>query len=1535
MPAAARTPLHVSLPLLLASTSLAALMVGGGAPPAWAACKVTQNGGTAATVSNSAATGNCILIENGASVSGNVTNTSTGILTAHGILSSRTGITINNSTVGGTVNNSGTINAIASGIRVENGGAVTEGVTNSGTITMANSSVFSSSAGILIGADRPTYNITVFTGSISNSGTITAVTYNGIRVDGVEDFVGNIVNSGTISAHGYGIVLGTASPIHVSIATFAGSISNSGTVSGAHAAIIAMDVSTFAGDIANTGTLLASHTSGIAIVAGAVSVFSGNISNGGTIVAGVTGIRVDIVGVYGSTSAGGVTNSGTISVGNEGIATADIGTFIGGITNTGTIAAGNGIIVAAVSIFFGGVTNAGRISVGGAGIFVDGVPNAFSVNAPIAIGTFSGGVTNSGTIFAGGAGIFVGGNPNAFYGGPSGAVAISNFSGGIENSGTISAGGNGIDVGGTGNNANAVTISTFSGGISNAGTISAGSNGILVGGTATAHGSFSFSTFSGGIANSGTIVAAAADGIRVLNVSTVIGGITNTGAITASVGIAVTSSGAVSVFDSGLIDGTSGTAVDLSHTGPGNTFTLGPGYDIIGNVVGSGSDTFQLGGSGSGSFNLSSIGASQQYRGFSTFNVVGGVWTVTGTSTPSWTIAPGGTLLIGSNTTAITLVADDGTFGFAQSGTYTYSGVISGTGIVEQLGPGTTKLTAASLYTGGTTISGGTLALTGTGSIAASSGVTDNATFDISGLTNGGASIVTLSGSGNVALGANALTLTDASGTFAGTIANAGLSGGTGGKLVLTAGTETLTGANSYSGGTMLNGGTLAVGNNSALATGTLAMAAGTTLSFLDANYTIANAITLSGDPNFVLPAGTTQTLSGMISDGTSPGTLAMNGPGELVLSGANNYTGGTVISGGTLQLSGAGTLGAVTGTTTVNTGGTLDLGGTTQTQAAINLAGGTIENGGLDAPLNSTGGTINGLGGTASVAASAGTTIVEGVNGYTGATNINGGTLDVVGSITTSSVNVNAGATATGAGTVPALTVNSGGTLAPGTAGVPGTVMTITGNLTFAPNASYVVSINGTTSTLVNADGNASLAGAVQGNLLPGVYTNKPIIILDPGTVSGTFASFSGSVPGFSGTLSYGPNDVTLSLTAQLGAGTALSANQQTIATAINTYFNNGGTLPQSYFPVFTLSGSGLAKGLTQIDGEDATGAEHGAFGLMNQFLNLLLDPSIDGRGSGAGSGALDFAPDQQASLPPDVALAYADALKTPPPSFNQRWTAWASGFGGSAITNGDPSAASNTITTSTYGSAAGLDYRYSSDTVLGFSLAGGGTNWDLAQDLGTGRSDAFLAGVYGVTHAGPLYLAGALGFANNWFTTNRTAFAGDQLTANFQGQSYSARLEGGYRFALPVIRNAIGITPYVAIQAQDFHTPSYSETDLTGGGFGLSYNAMNGTDARSELGTRFDDLTALGNLPLVLRAKLAWAHDWASNPALNAAFVSLPGTSFTVNGAPIPHDSALTSAGAQFFFTPSWSFLAKFDGEFASGAQTYAGSGTLRYTW
>jgi len=234
------------------------------------------------------------------------------------------------------------------------------------------------------------------------------------------------------------------------------------------------------------------------------------------------------------------------------------------------------------------------------------------------------------------------------------------------------------------------------------------------------------------------------------------------------------------------------------------------------------------------------------------------------------------------------------------------------------------------------------------------------------------------------------------------------------------------------------------------------------------------------------------------------------------------------------------------------------------------------------------------------------------------------------------------------------------------------------------------------------------------------------------------------------------------------------------------------------------------------------------------------------------------------------------------------------------------------------------------SRDTVVGFAWAGGDTSWGLAQGLGGGRSDAFQAGVYGRTYFGPAYVAAALAFAEHNMSTNRIAL-GDQLNARFDAQSYGGRIEAGYRYGMPVFT----VSPYGALQAQGFHTPTYSETDVTGGGFGLTYNAQNASDTRGELGARFDSLQMLNAMPLVMRARLAWAHDWVTNPALGAVFQALPGANFVVNGAAPAPNSALTTVGAELHVTPALAFLAKFDGEFGKGAQTYAGSGTVRYTW
>jgi outer membrane autotransporter protein len=218
------------------------------------------------------------------------------------------------------------------------------------------------------------------------------------------------------------------------------------------------------------------------------------------------------------------------------------------------------------------------------------------------------------------------------------------------------------------------------------------------------------------------------------------------------------------------------------------------------------------------------------------------------------------------------------------------------------------------------------------------------------------------------------------------------------------------------------------------------------------------------------------------------------------------------------------------------------------------------------------------------------------------------------------------------------------------------------------------------------------------------------------------------------------------------------------------------------------------------------------------------------------------------------------------------------------------------------------------------------------LSLNLGVrgGKSDAFQAGLYGATKSGPAYLAAAFAFANHWMSTDRFA-VGDHLTANFNAQSYGGRLEGGYRFATPYA----GITPYAAIQAQNFHTPGYTETGLPSG-FALAFNGRDATDTRSELGARFDRVLAVySNAVLPLRGRLAWAHDWVSDPTLTPLFQTLPGASFIVNGATPAQDSALVSAGGELRLANGVTLLAKFDGEFASRSDTYAGTGTIRYRW
>ncbi|EDW0328198.1 fibronectin-binding autotransporter adhesin ShdA, partial [Salmonella enterica subsp. enterica] len=213
----------------------------------------------------------------------------------------------------------------------------------------------------------------------------------------------------------------------------------------------------------------------------------------------------------------------------------------------------------------------------------------------------------------------------------------------------------------------------------------------------------------------------------------------------------------------------------------------------------------------------------------------------------------------------------------------------------------TLTLSGANSYTGGTTISGGTLVATSVDALG-SGDVTDNATLE---LNTGGDFDNAISGSGQVVKSGDK--------------------------------TLTLSGANSYTGGTTISDGTLVASNVEALGSGNVTDDA--TLE-LNTGGDFDNAISGSGQ-------------------------VVKSGDKTLTLSGANSYTGGTTISGGTLVASNVDALGS----------------------------GDVTDNATLE--LNTGGDFANNIGGTGSVVKSGDETLtLSGTNTYRGGTTISGGTL-------------------------------------------------------------------------------------------------------------------------------------------------------------------------------------------------------------------------------------------------------------------------------------------------------------------------------------------------------------------------------------------------------------------------------------------------------------------------------------------------------------------------------------------------------------
>jgi T5SS/PEP-CTERM-associated repeat protein/autotransporter-associated beta strand protein len=1080
---------------------------------------------------------------------------------------------------------------------------------------------------------------------------------------------------------------------------------------------------------------------------------------------------------------------------------------------------------------------------------------------------------------------------------------------------------------------NAAVLGGGATGVSNltVGNVATGTLTITSGGLLAYDGAIGYLGFGAG--SSGTI-AITGPGSTLTALHTLAVGYAGTGTLQVSNGAVVNASDG----EVGQVAGSTGTAtVDGAGSSWSNSNLLTVGD------AGTGTLTISNGGSASGVNGGITIGASAT-----------GIGTVIVTGAGS-TLSTNPALIVGDFGTGI-LTIENGATG-AISGPITLGNNAGSSGTVTVTGAGSTLGTFSDLNVGNS----------GTGTLNVENGAAVTA-FDANlGLFSGSSGTVTVAGAGS-SLTTNSGLYIGYSGAGTMAISNGGTVTNSTGFVPIgynsgASGTVTVDGA-----GSNFNTPSLYVGY---LGAGTLTLSNGGTVTATDIH--VAGFFGSTGTINIGAAVGQAPVAPGTIAASTidfglGTGGIVFNhtssnyvfsvpvsGAGSLdvengttVLTAANSYRGGTTINGGVLRIAGAGTLGnTFSGMTTV-AGGTLDLGGTTQTQdGGIVLRGGAIVNGTLSSffvGFDLQSGTVSAaLAGPVSLVKSGpGTVTLNGVNSYTHSTRVNGGILSVNGSIASSSLTtVNAGGTLGGTGIVGNTKIN-GGTLSPGNS--IGT-LTVQGSLVFTAASSYMVEVSPANADRTNVTGLATLGGATVNASFAGSFVARQYTILNAaGGFGGSRfnALVNSNLPaGFQSSLSYDANNAYLNFALAFGSPGGLNRNQQNVGNALSNFFNSSGGIALVF-------GALTPAGLTQASGETATGTQQTTFEAMNLFMGVMTDPFVAGRGDpvspstvapqftdendGANAYAANGKPRSKSERDAYAAIYRKAPIADP---FAQRWSVWAAGYGGSQTSDGNAALGSNTVTSRIAGAAVGADYRFSPFTMAGFALAGGGTNFSIANALGTGRSDLFQAGAFIRHTVGPAYISAALAYGWQDITTDRTVtIAGvDRLRAEFNANAFSGRVDGGYRFVTPWV---VGITPYAAGQFTTFELPAYAEQVLSGANtFALAYGSKSVTASRSELGLRTDKSWAMQNAILTLRGRFAWAHDFNPDRNIAATFQTLPGASFVVNGAAQAHDAALTTASAEMKWLNGWSAAATFEGEFSGVTRSYAGKGVVRYAW
>ena len=352
--------------------------------------------------------------------------------------------------------------------------------------------------------------------------------------------------------------------------------------------------------------------------------------------------------------------------------------------------------------------------------------------------------------------------------------------------------------------------------------------------------------------------------------------------------------------------------------------------------------------------------------------------------------------------------------------------------------------------------------------------------------------------------------------------------------------------------------------------------------------------------------------------------------------------------------------------------------------QTTIRVGDGTQAGAGFSATIGSV---LQGSGGL--VKTDLGKLILSGNNTYTGVTNVNGGILDVNGSLV-STVTVNNGGTLKGNGTIGGLNVASAGTVAPGNS--IGT-LNVSGNVAFAAGSTYQVEINTAgQSDKIIATGKATLSGGtVQVIAANGLYSpsTRYTILTANGGVSGTFAQLTttSNLAFLTPTLSYDADDVFLRLAPQTATfpSVALTRNQASTAAAVQTL----GLGNPIYNAVVGQSVAGAQQAFDALSGEIHASAVTAAFedqrlprdAIFDRLSGPLETPLLGAASTMTGAYAADL-PSRKGPVLAPVAVQMMQP---------RLFGLWGQGFGDWGKTNGDHNAAK--LTRDTGGFIIGAD--------------------------------------------------------------------------------------------------------------------------------------------------------------------------------------------------------------------------------------------------